>query len=1224
MAYASVAVEGGLFPSDLLDRIATGDAEGQRPADFGLDGARRLVDEIQSAFSDARSFWDAFQRRLERSRESKTTITREDWVVPFLELLGFYQIQVQRASAEAGGEKYPISHRMGEDPTAPPVHIVALEQELDRREGARRSPHALVQDYLNRSDALWGIVTNGRRLRLLRDSARLAKPTYLEFDLEGMITGNLYSEFVLLYRLTHSSRFPRDAASAHECLLERYYQQGIDEGGRVRDKLRDGVEEALRVLGTAFLAHADSRALRDRCAGGQMDAPRYYRQLLRLVYRLLFLMVAEERRLIFPPGADTTRQAVYARYYSVTKLRHRAERYFAGDTNGDLWLGLRETFRLFRNNDAAQKLGLAALDGELFSRQACEDLEEAGCTNWALLTAIRRLSTFVDEGTGRGRRRSAGLRRRVNYSGLDVEEFGSVYESLLDYHPQVTLDPPTFDLVAGSERRQTGSYYTPPELVRELIDYALVPVMEEALAKAKTPQEKEEALLELLVCDPASGSGHFLLAAARRIARELAKVRGGEDEPAPQEYRRSLRDVIRSCVYAVDKNPLAVDLCKVALWLEGHNAGLPLSFLDHHVKCGDSLVGVFDLKVLEEGIPDAAFERTDAGQKDIARALRDRNRRERQGQLPLAPRKVEDRLSDLADGFDELVEIPDDTPERVAEKTRRYDELRAAKDALDVTMACHLWTAPFFMSLKAHDGYSPTTAALHQFLRQPASVHAQLVAEAQSLALDHRFFHWPLEFPDVFMSGGFDVVLSNPPFMGGFRISQHFGEAYRRYLTTVFAPAGGTADLCAYFYRRAYNLLQPSGHLGMVATNTIGQGDTREGGLQEIVRNAGAIVFAQRFIKWPGAANVEVSLLAIRRGPWSRPCLLDGRPAEFVSSRLDAEPEAEPRRLRENAGKCFKGHVPLGEGFSMQPHAASALMDQNPRNRDCLFPYVIGHDLNSRPDQSPSRWIIQFDERTEREARSYPDLWEIVQDRVWPVRREKDAQKYPRMVNEWWKFWNNRQELALVIAPLGRVLLRAQTSETHAPVFVPNGWIYDQKTVVFAFDDDYHFALIQSNAHEAWMRKFTSTMRSDVSYAPTDCFDTFPFPQEPAPEDQEWAARVGAEYHEHRRQVMLARNLGLTKTYNLFHNPECQDENIVRLRELHAEMDQTILACYRWQDIDPGHGFHRNERGQTRYTISPEARRDILRRLLELNLTIAERERTGRLPPEHSARQVAS
>ena len=771
MAYTTVTSEGGLFPSDLLDRIASGDAEGQRAADFGLDGGRRLIDETQSAFADARSFWDAFQRRRNRSRESVTTLTREDWMVPFLELLGFDHLVLQRASAEAGGETFFISHRAGEDPDAPPVHIVSLEEDLDKRGATgRRSPHGAVQEYLNRADSLWGLTTNGRQLRLLRDTTRFSKPTYLEFNIEGMIEGNLYSEFVLLYRLLHASRFPRDGAAAHECLLERYYQQGIDEGSRVRDKLRDGVQEALKVLGTAFLAHPDSQALRERVEGGSLDDQGYYRQLLRLVYRLLFLMVAEERRLIFPPDEeDISRHAIYEKYYSVSHLRQRCERYFASDSYSDLWQGLATTFRLFREDDLASKLGLHALNGELFGPSACADLENASCTNEQLLIAIRHLSTFIDEGPGRRRRRGTGLRRRVNYGDINVEEFGSVYESLLEYRPQLTSDPPAFDLVTGSERKQTGSYYTPPELVRELIGSALVPVVEERLAKAKTKEEKEQALLSMKVCDPAAGSGHFLLAAARRIARELAKVRLGEDEPAPSQYREAVRDVIRNCIYAVDKNPLAVDLCKVALWIEGHSAGLPLSFLDHHVKCGDSLVGVFDLDVLTEGVPDNAYKPVTGDDKQVASAIRKRNKAERQGQLGLAPVDVAGAPAELAPQFAKLARREEHTPDDVHAKEQLYERLRAkGSEWWKYKVACDLWAAAFFTPLTAEhwrtEGRIPTTNVVRKQLRVISDdIREDAKAEAIGLSAKQRFFHWPLEFPEVFAAGGFDVVLGNPP-----------------------------------------------------------------------------------------------------------------------------------------------------------------------------------------------------------------------------------------------------------------------------------------------------------------------------------------------------------------------------------------------------------------------------------------------------------------------------
>ena len=450
MSYTTISIEGGLFPPDLLERISLGDGgiKGQATGDFGLPPSRRLLDEMQRSFSDARKYWDAFSRRLERSRESRTTLTREVWMAGLFELLGFLPLEYQRAAVEAGGASFPISHRTHSAENAPPIHIVAVDQPLDERGPARRTPHALVQDFLNRSEALWGVVTNGAKLRLLRDSARLSKPTYLEFDLQAMIEGNAYGEFVVLYRLLHATRFPSNGVEPHECLLEGYYTQGIEEGGRVREKLRDGVKSALEVLGTALVEHPRNDVLRDTLRSGRLDEAGYYRQLLNFVYRMLFLMVTEERKLL-STRTDHERQTIYDRYYSITRLRDRAERYFAGDGHGDLWEGLAQTFRLFRDETAAQRLGLSPLNGELFRSSACRDIESVFCPNKSFLAAMRHLSTFDDN----------GVRRRVNYAHLDVEEFGSVYESLLDYRPVVQLGdvssvPHRFELAAGTERKQ--------------------------------------------------------------------------------------------------------------------------------------------------------------------------------------------------------------------------------------------------------------------------------------------------------------------------------------------------------------------------------------------------------------------------------------------------------------------------------------------------------------------------------------------------------------------------------------------------------------------------------------------------------------------------------------------------------------------------------------------------------------------------------------------------
>ena len=763
MSYSTINLEGGLFTPDLLERISQADntVSGQSARDFGLRPNRSLLDEIQNCFSDASLRWDAFNRRRERSQQNLTSLTRQDWAIPFFEILGFPPLELQRGSIDLGGTAFPISHLAYSEENAPPVHIVSPEQSLDQRGRNRRSPHALVQEYLNHSETLWGVVTNGTKMRLLRDSARLSKPTYLEFDVQAMLEGNAYGEFNALYRLAHATRFPQPGAEPHQCLLESYYSQGIEEGGRVREKLRDGVKNALEILGAALIRHPNNDALRDGFHSGKLNADTYYRQLLSFVYRLLFLMVTEERQLLFTNDGDAGRHNIYQRYYSVTNLRERAERRYICDTQGDLWQSLVQTFRLFRDPTAAATMDLFPVNGELFKELTCRDLETASCTNEAFLDAMRHLSTFRD----------GDVTRRVNYAHLDVEEFGSVYESLLDYRPVVLSEDaatgrrPGFQLAAGTERKQTGSYYTPPELVRELVDSALVPVMDEKLQAAKTPEAKEQTLLSLRVCDPAAGSGHFLLAAARRIARELAHIRSDEEEPAPTEYRAALRDVVRRCIYAVDKNPLAVDLCKVALWIESHAAGFPLGFLDHHIKCGDSLVGVSDLRVLEAGIPDDAYKAVTGDDKKAATQYRKRNRLERKGQTTFPVLRTD--VDAMAAQWTIFAGLEERSPAEVQEKEDRYQQMRGhASDWWQQKVACDLWTYAFFAPLQPPPSGRPNTVPTTDNVRQALAgrgTQAQLEAAAISTSLTNAFFHWPLEFPDVSNAGGFDVVLGNPP-----------------------------------------------------------------------------------------------------------------------------------------------------------------------------------------------------------------------------------------------------------------------------------------------------------------------------------------------------------------------------------------------------------------------------------------------------------------------------
>jgi hypothetical protein len=755
--YLGIRSEGGLVPYDTLDQIAREESGlGQQAKDFGLAG-RRLTDEITRAWSDAQDYWHIFQRRSAGLPESETgtTLTRK-WITDLLnELLG-YELTYQPAGTLISGKTYPISHRAGVGEESPPVDIEGFRIDLDRRPQVRRlSPQALVQEYLNNSEEhLWGIVTNGLLLRLLRDTSRTSRPSYLEFDLQSVLDGNRFNEFSLFYRVCHRSRLPKAAEDSTSCWLEKYFQLSIEQGGRVRDKLRDGVEDALKSLGTGFLRHPKNDALREMVRSGALSPYEFHRQLLRLVYRLLFLMVAEERRMIVPEAPDSERrQRLYDAYYSVGRLRTLSEKVIERSTFGDLWLSLQRTFALFESGDS-NPLGIPPLNGGLFSQLAVKDLQETHLLNDHLLAAIRRLSFFEDN----------RIIQRTNYRDLNVEELGSVYESLLDFQP-VFVDEPAgkkFDLRVGSERKSTGSYYTRPTLVRELIESALVPVMQDRLTSAKDNEKKQQTILAMSVCDPACGSGHFLLAAARRLGRELAKVKTGEEEPTPEEFHLAVRDVISHCVYGVDVNPLAVDLCKLALWLEGHWTGKPLSFLDHRIKCGNSLIGVLDPSVLKDGIPDDAFTPVAGDDKKVASAFKKKNREERKGQ-PRLPFDAAEHVHQFAAESVQLLGIVEDTPADVRRKEEIYRKAREQREWLHDWTAANLWTAAFLVPLTKHDDPEvPTHDSFMDYLLHGKD-RPQMIEYANALSVARHFFHWRLEFPQIFEKGGFDVVVGNPP-----------------------------------------------------------------------------------------------------------------------------------------------------------------------------------------------------------------------------------------------------------------------------------------------------------------------------------------------------------------------------------------------------------------------------------------------------------------------------
>jgi hypothetical protein len=787
--FTTISTEGALLPPDLLARIANGDPNliGLRPADYWRDGDR-LNEIINRAWNALQGSWANFRAAQARlpAGDSGTSLTRDRWLAHLFRELGYGDKPFQPTPVETiDGKTYPISHHVLDHV---PVHLVSFRQELDRRAASngqhlsQQSPHSLMQTYLNKkSDMLWGFLSNGYKLRLLRDNASLTRQAYVEFDLEAMMDGELYADFVLFWLLCHVSRVTAvgdDNTNPLDCWLERWTKVAQQQGTRALDDLRNGVEAAIEALGIGFLEHPQNTALRDRLQSGDLDKQDYFRQLLRIAYRLLFLFVAEDRDLLYDPATPESARARYHDYYSTQRLRHIAEK-VKGTRHIDLWQSLRLVMALLSGDsdkDGAT-LGLPALGSFLFRDSAVPDVIGAQIDNYHLLDAVRALAFRQDK--------AVRALRPIDYRNLDSEEFGSIYESLLELHPQINVAAKTFALATagGNERKTTGSYYTPTSLINALLDSALNPVIAEAVNKPTT-DAAETALLDLKICDPACGSGHFLIGAAHRIAKALASTRTGEEEPAPDAIRHALRDVIGNCIYGVDINPMAVELCKVALWLNALEPGKPLSFLDHRIQVGNSLIGTTP-RLMAEGIPDEAFNPIEGDDPKIATKIKKDNKqqlKQRQaGVLQLgfdmAPAADYHALSVEVNSLDDI----DDTRlAGIQAKEERYRQLAADPEYQKARGLADAWCAAFMWDKSATNPLPPMTDGQYRRLEEnPLDPKlADTRAYIASLRERYQFFHWHVAFPDVFevpenwqlaeslqagWNGGFDCVLGNPP-----------------------------------------------------------------------------------------------------------------------------------------------------------------------------------------------------------------------------------------------------------------------------------------------------------------------------------------------------------------------------------------------------------------------------------------------------------------------------
>jgi hypothetical protein len=760
-------------------------------------------------------------------------------------------------------------------------------------------------------------------------------------------------------------------------------------------------------------------------------------------------------------------------------------------------------------------------------------------------------------------------------------------------------------VAAGTDRRSSGTHYTPRSLTEPIVQYTLEPLVYVGPAEGK-PKEawtlrSAREILSLKICDMACGSAAFLVQACRYLANRLMQAWEDEEERTPGKPRTSpegrastahpaerileekkdqeleaMRLIVQRSLYGVDKNPQAVEMAKLSLWLLTMAKDKPFTFLDHAIRCGDSLVGINDLRQIE------VFNLACEGDG-----------------YPLILDFLKQRIKRAIELRRKLEEMPVKSVDDVLAQERLFAEFQALMDRAKVA-ADWLIAAEFQGGSESGREARRVHAAIQVAGHFDDPDFATFEREARKRLKGQPTFHWALEFPEVMVEhGGFDAFVCNPPFMGGFRITGNFGDAYREFLVAHVANGQrGNADLCSYFFLRASSLLREDGQFGFLATNTIAQGDTREVGLEQLITNGCVIPRAVSSRPWPGTANLEVAHVWLRRGQWKGPFVLNDEPVAGITAFLTppAEVAGKPNRLQANEGCSFTGCKVYGQGFVMTPEEAQALAAKDSRNKTVLFPYLDGEDVNSHHDQSPSRWVINFFDWPLSKAKEFTDCFRLVELQVKPERMVlRDTADGKRLKEKWWLYGRSRPELYGAISGKKRVLVAVLHTKHWSVAFYSPSIVFSHALAVFSKSDFATFSILESFIHESWAREYSSSLETRMRYTPTDCFETFPFPSNVMGLDP-----VGECYHELRQRIMLESHEGLTKTYNRLHDRDDDDEGIRKLRELHIEMDKAVAGAYGWTGLDLGHGFHNTKLG-LRFTISEAARREVLGRLLKLN-----------------------
>ena len=728
------------------------------PPNLVIKNQNQLDNLIKEAWERLLEKWDEISVRLKSMNESDSG---QQWTVPFLKSLGFIDIQYSKKEISFEDDKIHvfISHRGWARADAPKIHVVGPNQELDKRldiDRNKKSPHDSLQLYLKLDKSLmkWGIVTNGLQIRLLRDFFHTHTRGYVEFDVESILYERNFTDFRTLYRLIHISRFIKN--EENETILDKFYEKSVAAGSKIGEGLRENVKRAIELICNGLLTHE----IRESMIKNEIIVKDFYQEILRVIYRILFLMFAEQR------GMLPMHNSLYVEEYSITKLRERAETRIVSDNHFDLWHGLFATFSLIR--EGSEELDVFGYNGDLFDDTNLNHILALKCKNNFLLRAIKYL-TLYEKGK---------ILQRINFLDLGVEEIGAIYESLLDFTPRILdkneeiknevfrkgefiLDP------RGAGRKSSGSYYTDKRLIGVLIDSALKSIVETTISQSgETLAEKEKAILQLKVCDPACGSGAFLIAANNFIGKELAKIRADSEYPSEREERLARRDVLKCCIYGVDLNPMAIELAKVSLWINASVKEYPLNFLDHHLKCGDSIIGTQN-NLIEKGILNSSFSKKLIDNMDKISEVKRINTKQKEHKGKLLDSFFE--KTDIKYNYRELYEIlnlPENYGEEVKEKGLKYKKYKKTRNYLDLKLLYDSWTAPFFWDYVKEE--TPfVTEGVFRYIRnnQLDLIDKSTIDNILKYSTNFKFFHWEIEFPEVFRgeNPGFDCIIGNPP-----------------------------------------------------------------------------------------------------------------------------------------------------------------------------------------------------------------------------------------------------------------------------------------------------------------------------------------------------------------------------------------------------------------------------------------------------------------------------